>query len=421
MVDRNTAPATQKVTELKLPLPNVHHLDNGIPVYETRMGTQDIVKLEVLFHAGRPYEKKKLAARATAALLKEGTTTMSSAEIAEKIDFYGGTLNIPVNLDTSNIILYSLSKHFNKLLPIISDMVTNPIFPTEELNAFCERNIQNLAVDLTRGDVVAYRKITEFIFSEHHPYGYNSSEESYRALTRNDLTEHFKRNYHAGNCRIFISGKTTGRHIDLLNTFFGKVIPNGETTEIAFTQYLPIPKKVNIPHVESMQTAIRIGCKLFNRNHPDFNGLYILNTILGGYFSSRLMNNIREDKGYTYNIFSSLDAMIHDGYFYIGTEVSNDFTEKTLKEIYSEMARLQKELVDEEELNMVRNYLLGNMLTMLDGPFNVADVVKTYVAENLPISDFDLLMHTIKNITAEELRELAKKYFKSENMWEVIV
>ena len=176
MLDRNTAPATQAVAELKLPLPNVHHLDNGIPVYETRLGTQDIVKLEVLFHSGRPHEKKKLAARATAALLKEGTETMSSAEIAEKVDFYGGTLNVPVNLDTSNIILYSLTKHFKKLLPLVAEMVTKPIFPAEELEAFCERNIQNLAVDLTRGDVVAYRKITEFIFGEHHPYGYNSSE-----------------------------------------------------------------------------------------------------------------------------------------------------------------------------------------------------------------------------------------------------
>jgi len=421
MLDRNTAPTTKKVAELKLPLPNVHTLDNGIPVYETRMGTQDIVKLEVLFHAGRPYEKKKLAARATAALLKEGTTTMSSAEIAEKIDFYGGTLNIPVNLDTSNVILYSLTKHFKKLLPIIADMVTNPIFPATELSAFCERNIQNLAVDLTRGDVVAYRKVTEFIFSPHHPYGYNSSEESYRELTREDLTEHFERNYHAGNCRIFISGKTTGRHIDLLNTYFGKVIPKGESAKIAFAQYLPVPEKIKIPHVESVQTAIRVGCKLFNRNHSDFNGLYILNTILGGYFGSRLMANIREDKGYTYNIFSSLDAMIHDGYFYIGTEVGNEFADKTLVEIYREMDLLKEVLVDEEELNMVKNYLLGNMLTMLDGPFNVADVVKTYVAEALPITDFDSLTQTIKNITAEELRELARKYFKPENMWEVIV
>jgi len=421
MLNRNTAPAIQRVADLKLPLPDVHHLDNGIPVYETRLGTQDIIKLEILFHAGRPHEEKKLAARATAALLKEGTTTMSSAEIAEKIDFYGGTLNIPVNLDTSNVILYSLTKHFKKLLPIVADMVTHPIFPAEELSAFCERNIQNLSVDLTRGDVVAYRKITEFIFGEHHAYGYNSSEESYRALTRQDLIKHFQRNYHAGNCRIFISGKTTEQHIDLLNTYFGQTIPKGELQEIAFAQYLLVPKKVKIPQEESVQTAIRVGCKLFNRNHPDFNGLYILNTILGGYFGSRLMTNIREDKGYTYNIFSSLDAMIHDGYFYIGTEVGNEFVEKTLVEIHREIAILKEELVDEEELNMVRNYILGNMLTMLDGPFNVADVIKTYVAENLPITDFDSLTHTVKNITAEELRELARKYFKPENMWQVIV
>lgn len=421
MLDRNTAPETKKVSELQLPLPNIHTLDNGISVYETRMGTQDIIKIEIIFHSGRPFEQKKLAARATAALLKEGTTSMTSAEIAEKIDFYGGTLNVPVNLDTSNVILYSLTKHFRKLLPIVADIVTNPIFPAEELSAFCERNIQNLAVDLTRGDVVAYRKITEFIFGENHPYGYNSSEKYYRDLTRDDLTAHFKQNYHAGNCKIFISGKTTGKHIDMLNTHLGKTIPKGKAEQPVFAQYFPVPKKVKIPHVESVQAAIRIGCRLFNRTHPDFDGLYILNTILGGYFGSRLMNNIREDKGYTYNIFSSLDAMVYDGYFYVGTEVSNDLTEKTLVEIYREMAILQEELVEEEELSMVKNYLLGNMLTMLDGAFNVSDVVKTYVTEDLPISDFDRLTAKINQITAEELRELAKKYFKPENMWEVIV
>ena len=191
--------------------------------------------------------------------------------------------------------------------------------------------------------------------------------------------------------------------------------------EVAFTQYLPTPQKIKIPHIDSVQTAIKVGCKLFNRNHPDFNGLYILNTILGGYFGSRLMANIREDKGYTYNIFSSVDAMFHDGYFYVGTEVGNEFTEKTLAEIYREMNLLKENLIEEEELNMVKNYLLGNMLTMLDGPFNVSEVVKTYVVENLPVTDFNKLTQTIKNITAEELRELAKKYFKPENMWEVIV
>lgn len=160
---------------------------------------------------------------------------------------------------------------------------------------------------------------------------------------------------------------------------------------------------------------------MFNRQHKDYHGMNVLNTILGGYFGSRLMNNIREDKGYTYNIYSSLDAMKYDGYFYVGTEVGNEFVDKSLQEIYYEFDQLKNELVDEEELNMVRNYLLGNMLTMIDGAFNISDVVKTIVIEDLPETYFSDLIHTIKTIDAKEIQRLSQQYLNKDEMWEVIV
>lgn len=421
MPDRKTPPLVKQVKDLQLPEPDRFTLSNGIPVYMTQMGTQEILKLEILFHAGRPFEHKRLAARATAALLKEGTLNYSSADIAEKIDFYGGTLSTPINLDYSDIVLYSLSKHFEKLLKITAEMVTKPVFPESELVAFGERNVQRLAVDLARNEVVAYRKITEFIFGENHPYGYNSDEAAYQALNRSDLEAHFSRNYHAGNCCIFLSGKTKPEHLELLEKYLGNSIPEGKYDPPVFTQHFASPQKITIEHPDSLQNAVRIGRRLFNRTHPDFNGMYVLNTVLGGYFGSRLMANIREDKGYTYNIFSSLDTMTHDGYFYIGTETGTEFTRKAIDEIYREIDILQNELIEKDELTMVKNYLLGNMLTMLDGAFNVSDVVKTYVAENLPITDFRKLTETVKDITAEELRELARKWLKPEDMWEVIV
>ncbi len=181
------------------------------------------------------------------------------------------------------------------------------------------------------------------------------------------------------------------------------------------------PKKIKIPLPNSVQTAIRIGSRLFNKRHQDYNTMYLLNTILGGYFGSRLMNNIREDKGYTYNIYSSIDTMQRDGCFYIGTEVGNEFVESTKEEIYKELNILQNELVGEQELKMVRNYLLGNLLTMLDGPFNTGEILKTMVLDELSRQDFDNLVNTIKYISAEEIQMVAKKYFNRENLWEVVV
>lgn len=421
MLNRTIMPEIKEVENLTVPPPVLWHLSNGVPVYETNLGTQDVIKLDLVFFAGRPFERKKLASRSTAAMLREGTTHYSSADIAEIVDYYGGTLSLPISLDTSNVLLYSLRKHFGQLLPIVSSLLSEPTFPQEELEAFIKRNQQRLQVELTKNDVVAYRKFTELLYGTKHPYGYNSYPETYAELTQEDLMTHFQENYTTGNCLIFLSGKIDKEARLLLEEHLGKTILTGERRHVELPNPDSPPKKVKVPHPDSVQTAIRIGSRLFNRLHEDYNGMYVLNTVLGGYFGSRLMTNIREEKGYTYNIYSSHDAMFYGGYFYVGTEVGNEFVEPTLREIYREMERLQEELVDEEEMKMVKNYLLGNLLTNLDGPFNIAEVVKTFVTEGLPVNTFEDLAKYISSVQATELRELARKYFRKEDMWEVVV
>ena len=193
---------------------------------------------------------------------------------------------------------------------------------------------------------------------------------------------------------------------------------------IAVPELISTPTKVGNTYItlpNTHQSSIRIGRKLFSRHHPDYKGLFVLNTILGGYFGSRLMANLREEKGYTYNIHSSLDAMRYDGYFYIGTEVGTQHTSATLEQIYLEMQKLQDTPISTDELEMVRNYLMGNFLTMLDGPFNVSEVAKTLVSDHIPLSFFESLVRTVQEIQAEELQLLAQKYLNKEEMWEVIV
>lgn len=414
-------PAVQEIENLTVPPPELWHLSNGVPVYETNMGTQEIVKLEVVFHAGRPFERKKLAARSTTPLLKEGTRNFSSAQIAEVLDYYGGTLSTPASLDTSNVLLYSLSKHFEKLLPLFAEVISVPAFPQAELDAFVLRNQQRLQVDLTKNDVVAFRHFTEALFPRDHPYGYNSFSETYAALTRQDLVDHFEENFTTGNCVIFLSGKIDQEVRHLLEAHLGKVILPGKRREVHLPEANTEPVRVRVPHPDMVQTAIRIGCPMFGRDHPDHNGMYVLSTILGGYFGSRLMANIREEKGYTYNIYSSHDAMRFGGYFCVACEVGNEFVEDTLRQTYYEMDKLTTKLVPADEMEMVRNYLLGSMLTNLDGPFSVAEVVKTFVVEDMPVSAFEEMVKVVKNITPKELRALAQKYLLKEQMWEVIV
>lgn len=421
MLDRTQSPLINNIDNLKLPRPTVYHLDNGIPLYAINLGTQDVLKMEIIFAAGRPYEEKQLVARATASLLKEGTQHYSSSLIAERIDYYGCTLNIPFNLDYSSIILYSLNKYFEKVLPIISEMLAVPRFAPKELSAFIERRQQQLQVDLTKNDVVAYRKITEYIFGTDHPYGYNSFPETYQALERTDLIKHFEKCYTTGNCQIILSGKVSEKEISTINQFLGNTIKVGPKKQIKLPAAPQPVQKVKIQHPETLQTAIRIGRRLFTRDHPDYQGLYVLNAILGGYFGSRLMANIRENKGYTYNIYSTLDNMRFDGYLYIGTEVGTEFVEPTITEIYNELKILQSHPINESELQMVRNYLLGNFLSMLDGPFNVAEVIRTLLTEGVPFEHFEQLVRSIRNTNSTDLLQLANQYLKPEDMWEVVV
>jgi predicted Zn-dependent peptidase len=421
MPNRKKMPRIREVKNLVVPPPEIWHLANGIPVYETNLGTQDILKLDMVFYAGRPYERKKLASRCAAALMREGTKQHTSAELAETIDYYGGTLSMPISMDMTGVQLHTLTKHFDKLLPLVTEIVSEPTFPQEELDSFVVRNKQRLQVDLSKNDFVAYRKFTELLFGSDHPYGFNSYAETYEAILRDDLVTHFNENYTSGNCMIFLSGKTNEAVRRMLDEQLGQAIAKGERRHVGELPVNHEPQRLHEPMPDTVQKAVRIGCHLFNRNHPDYNGMYVLNTILGGYFGSRLMTNIREEKGYTYNIYSSHEAMLHGGYFYVGTEVGNEFVDKTIQEIYLEMEKLQQDLVDDDEMAMVKNYLLGTLLTNLDGPFNIAEVVKTFVSEGLELKAFEELAAAIKRITAEEVRDLARKYFSKKDMWEVVV
>ncbi|MEL6922562.1 MAG: pitrilysin family protein [Bacteroidota bacterium] len=421
MLDRKTAPPIREIENLQLPLPRKLILDNGIPLYVLELGTQEVLKLEAVYFAGRPYEDQQLVGRMTARMLKEGTRHRNAEAVAETIDFYGATLSIPINLDTSNIILYSLTKHFESLIPLFSEILHAPLFDSDELETIKRSHLQRLQVDLSKNDVVAYRKITEYIFGESHPYGYNSYPKSYEPITTDILRKHYEKNYTDENCVLFLSGKLKSDTVQLINQHLGQRNKRGRSVASFPPIQYPEPRSVQLHKADSVQTAVRIGRQLWNRKHPDYNALYILNTVLGGYFGSRLMTNIREDKGYTYNIFSSVDSMLHDGYFMIGTEVGNDYVEDTFRQIYHEFEVLKTELISEQELSMVRNYLLGNLMTMLDGAFNVSEVIRTLYVEEVDPSTFDELVQLIKNITPEHLRSLARQYLKEEEMWKVVV
>lgn len=421
MPNRLKQPPISQIGRLFLPQPETYTLQNGVPMHVIRAGKHEVVKLEIVFRAGRPYEQQQLVSRSTNVLLREGSKHYSNAEIAETLDFYGCTLITPYNIDVSTLTLHSPSKHLDKILPIIGDLLHQPLFPEKELATYALNNKQRLAVELSKADTVAYRTITELIFGNTHPYGYNSTPEVYAGVNRANLVNHFHRTYNTGNAQIFLSGHVSEKMIKSVDQILSASILAGEKISADLPIIETSPQKISIQQQNSLQTAIRIGKRLFNRHHEDYIDFYLLNMILGGYFGSRLMANIREEQGYTYNIHSSLDPMCYDGGFYITTEVSRDKLEDTVEQIHKEIELLKTELISEEELEMVKNYTLGYFLTMIDGTFNVAEMVKNLYIDALPLNYFDNMVKRIQQIRPERIQELAKKYLKRDQFWQVSV
>lgn len=421
LLDRSIAPPILPVTKLHIPAVESYVLDNGLRVFAINAGTQDILKIEIINPAGRSNEVAPLASKLYAGVVKEGTTTKNSSQIATLVDFYGATISSSSGMDSTSLTLYCLHKHLDSVLPVYMDILTNPVFPEDEIEKFIKRSSEKLAVQLAKNDVLAYRKITEMIFGAEHAYGYNSYPESFEGLTTALAKKQYSEKILTEDSFVVISGKIT---IDCSQTV------NEQLSQLKISKSSP-PRHLVVASAEELlysdkgkndyQTAIRIGKRLFNREHPDFDGMYVLNTLFGGYFGSRLMSSIREEKGYTYGIFSMIDSMRFDGYFYISTEVANHYVKPTLIAIEEEIKLLQQEKTDQEEMQMVKNYIMGSFMTMVDGPFKTSEVLKTLILSGLDFNYLEGFLDNVQAVSDQNIVDLANKYLNMDSMYQVTV
>ena len=354
-------------------------------------------------------------------MLKNGTSTKTAFQINEHFEYYGSYLNRAAYNETSTITLHTLTKHIDKLLPVVREMLTDSIFPEEELMIYKKIMQQRLSVNLLKCDFVGHRLIDAYLYGEEHPYGRFSRFEDYQSLTREQLIGFYKKYYHQGKFIIFAAGKLPGNLEELLNKNFGDLY-NNEIETINYSAKPAFEKKQRITNdPNGVQGAIRIARPFPNRHHPDFLKVQVLNSLLGGFFGSRLMANIREDKGYTYGINSYIQNHIQQSAWMISTEAGRDVCEAAIREVYHEMKNLREELVDEEELLLVRNYMMGSILGDLDGPFQVIARWKNIILNDLDERYFYDSINTIKSIKAEELKQLAEKYLQPEEFYELVV
>lgn len=422
MIDRSKAPAFKTIDRIDVLKTSHQKLSNGIDVYYLSAGSQEITRIEFIFKAGMYYQPATLIASATNNLLESGTKSYTANEISEGIDFYGSFLELHVEQDYAIVTLFSLNKYLNESLKFIEEIIKYPTFPEDEFKIHITNKRQKHAINSQKVAILAKRKFTELLFGGAHPYGKEVLDSDFDRISRAELSDFFKKCYNHKNCSIIAAGNLPEKFMDTLNLHFGETEWGGNVLPVVPTQTTQTTTKQKhlVTKDDAIQSAVRIGRILFNKTHPDYFKFQVLNTVLGGYFGSRLMANIREDKGYTYGIGSGLNNLVHSGYFFIATEVGADVTQATLTEVYKELKRLREDLIDESELETVRNYILGNFLRSVDGPFALADKFKAIWEFGLDYSFFDNYFNAVKTVTPKELRDLANKYLQEKDLIECV-
>ena len=418
MLNRTIAPDHVQSTSFDLIKPNKKKLSNGIDLFFIQGGAQDVLKIELLFKAGRWYEANAGESYFTSHLLSKGTTSKSSFEIAQLFDRYGAHLEVTAGLDAVSIALYSLTKNLTPVIDLLQEILKYPTFPEKELDQSKSIYIQNLKVNLEKTSFLASKHFRKSLFGAEHPYGKELEESDIKAMQQKKLTDYF--NSFFKDFSVFVSGKFDTTHeayiADLFSTWHVAAIPEKYHDTPGITSFHQVIEKD-----ESVQSSIRMGRRSLVRTDPDYSKATFVSHILGGYFGSRLMKNIREEKGLTYGIHASLHPLKHNGYLVIGADVNKENVSLTFDEIRKEVKRLRTEKISADELDTARNHFIGSLQSELTTPFAHADKIKNIYQFGLPADFYQQMITTIVNLNQNDILEIAAQHFNEENFFEIAV
>jgi len=419
MPDRTIAPAIKQIEQVAIPEAQRLILDNGIPLFYISAGKQPVMRLEIIFNSGKWFEYIPGQSYFTAKMLTEGTEYHSASEVAAFFDEKGVFVEVECGFDHVTLTVHLLSKQLHAVLPLIREMVDAPGFRPSELESLKARKRQKLLVDLGKNSFLAARNFTEKIFGAHHPYGRVLNPEDINSMGP-EMVSGFYRERMKGNFEIILSGMVTDEHIEYINTALGQGLFNKLVSPlISSSTYAPA--SCIIEKEESLQSSIRLGMPIIDKHHPDFLEMLVVNEILGGYFGSRLMRNIREEKGFTYGVRSTINCLSQANLWIVSTDVKKEFRNRTLEEINKEITILQEQPVPDAELETVKNYMLGTFVSSFDTPFALADKFKNIHYSGLKYDYYQRYFHTIRNIKSERIIELSQKYLLPENFTTVVV
>lgn len=413
-------PAVIIPESMDIPEAELRTAANGVKIYSIPTPEYDVIRFSFIFGAGSAVQNVPFCASTTANMMAEGSSSMTAAQISEQLDYYGSYFDVSLDRDWSVITFVCLSKFFDRTLAIAHEILLDPQFPEHELRVYTSKSHQTLLINRTKTDFNARELFARSIYGERHPYGVSSDASLYDKLTRENLVQFYNKYYTAGNCFVMASGNLDVTRLEALENLTSLIPAGAESDDILFPE--PISLSSASKKIEgAVQTAIRIGCVLFPREHPDFIGMQVVGTVLGGYFGSRLVRNLREEHGYTYGAYSAMVNFNRSGYLAIATEVGTQFTEDALKQIYAEVERLRTELVSDEELALVKNIMVGEVMRILDGPFGISDVTIENIQNGFGNDYIKSFVEEVRAVTPQRVMSLAAEYLKHESLTTVTV
>ena len=416
-LNRTQQPPVTPFGALHMPQPRITRLNNGIELFIIDKGDQEVCRLDILFEGGRYAGKTPAIADMTGPMLRKGVPGMDAEAIAEHLDYYGAWMQTGTTQHFSALSLFSLNRNLHQVLPVIAAMITEPTMPQKPFDVLQQQRIQQLEINRQKVSYLASEAFNSLIFGSSHPYARITTAQDLEAVTLNDLQQYHHNFYLNTGIHIILSGRITDDVLEQVNRCFGLLTP-ASTTIPNVAPITPHTEHTSIIHrPDALQSGIRIGQPVIGSNHPDYPILTILNLVLGGYFGSRLMTNIREEKGYTYGISSHIVSMRDGAYFTIVTEAGTEYTRPLIDEVRNEMMQLCTTPVPQDELETARNYLQGRRARALDSPFSMSDYFVSSIISGTPLNYFDLEDEVIRTATADDLMRVARTHLHPDNLY----
>ena len=413
MLNRTAQPALKAIDKIKFIAPKEYKITPHVSLYHMKDVPNETTRFDLYFDAGKCRGKNAMASFVNGLLLS-GTKNKTSIEINTEINGKGGFYESGISQENSVISVYSLRENIVDIFNTIKDAIKNVAFIEKEVLEFLSDRKQGFNISLQKVNYLAQRAFQEELFGSNKNYSNTTELSDFENVCIDDLKAFHSEYYLKGLSKVVVVGDLNEETIQHFISESIEFSPESKPTYID-----TIENNAGLRHIEknnAVQSAIRVGKILFNKNHTDYLDFLVLNTILGDYFGSRLMSNIREDKGYTYGIGTMLAELNNVGYFMVATEVGADLKEATLKEIQFEFERLKTELVQEDELKLVQNYMLGQLLKSADGPYAMTDLFISVELHKLDLEFYNKAIYALNNITAKRIQELAVKYLNWDDM-----